>query len=61
MLIWLMVGLGTSVIALWGYRFQPLGCSAAGSLRFNCTGMYRPSPCIILSRHSSSCSSSWVK
>lgn len=38
MLIWLTVGVGTSVIALWEYKFQTLGCSANGSLRFNCAG-----------------------
>ena len=37
-MIWLTVGFGTSVIALWGYKFQPLGCSVGGSLSFNCGG-----------------------
>jgi hypothetical protein len=36
--LWLAAGAGTSTLALWGYRFQPLGCSVAGTLHFNCAG-----------------------
>jgi hypothetical protein len=38
MVIWLGAAVATSVGALWGYKFQTLGCNVGGSLHFSCSG-----------------------
>jgi hypothetical protein len=36
--VWLGAAVATSVGALWGYKFQTLGCNVGGSLHFSCSG-----------------------
>jgi len=38
LLLWLGAMVCTTVAALWGYNFQPLGCLVGGKFQFSCSG-----------------------